>query len=111
MFTGIIVVVRPVDVEATASGSVALSESDRLVASTWALIGRGSDAEMSLEAVTGCGTLLAGAFSSRSVINKEYDLVGRRRFGVCLIESHCPSYTRRFRFPNRECCVSGKKSS
>ena len=72
-------VVRPVDVEATASGSVALS--DRLVASTWELLGRGSDAEMSLEAVTGCcRTLLAGAFSSRSVINKEYDLFGRRRF-------------------------------
>ena len=75
MFTGIIVVVLPVDVEATASGSVALS--DRLVASTWALLGRGSDAVMSLGAVTGCGTLLVGAVSSRSVIN---DLLGRRRF-------------------------------
>ena len=69
-FTGVIVVVRPVDVEATASGSVELS--DRLVVSTWALLGRGS--EMSLGAVTGCGTVLAGAVSSRFVINKEDDL-------------------------------------
>ena len=67
MCTGIIGVELPVDVEATASGSVELS--DRLVASTWALLGRGSDAEMSLGAVTGCGMLLVGAASSPSVIN------------------------------------------
>ena len=67
MFTGIIDVVRPVDVEGTASGSIEVS--DRLVASTWALVGRGSDEEESLGAVTVCGMLLVGAACCRSVLN------------------------------------------
>ena len=66
MFKGIIGVVWPVHVDAVASGSVELS--DRLVASTWALDGKSSDAEISLGAVTGCGPVLVGAASSRSVI-------------------------------------------
>ena len=61
---------QPVDVEATASGSFALSA--RLVISAWMLLGRGSDAEMSLEAVTGRGTLIAST--------KSTTFFGRRRF-------------------------------
>ena len=66
-FTCVIGVVRPVDVEATASGSLAAS-SFRI----GYLLQHGpilEEAQMSLGAVTGCGTLLVGFASSRSVIN------------------------------------------
>ena len=66
MFIVVIGVVRPVDVEATASGNVARSE--RLVALTRALLGRGSGATISVGTATAGMVFARVACSMMSVI-------------------------------------------
>ena len=66
VFIVVIGVVRPVDVETTASGNVARSE--RLVALTRALLGRGSGATISVGTVTAGMVLAQVACSMMSVI-------------------------------------------